>query len=205
MRLLDLFERCLYAPYVSLDNDADVALEQEGNELYIFLESSDGREDWRNNFDFPAKAYKRQGRTVFFAHRGFLKVWRTVEEYVSFAVSEYDVEGITTVGFSHGGALAVLCHEYVWYHRPDLRERIKGYGFGCPRVIWGAPAADVLARWERFTVVRNLDDAITHLPPKALGYTHVGRMLEIGERGKYSGIDAHRPENIRVELERAGT
>ena len=50
------------------------------------------------------------------------------------------------------------------------------------------------------TVVRNIDDIVTHLPPKILGFTHVGKMLEIGKRGKYSSVDAHRPENIMREL-----
>jgi hypothetical protein len=61
-----------------------------------------------------------------------------------------------------------------------------------------------LSRWERFTVIRNIDDIVTHLPPRALGYTHVGHVLEIGEKGTYSRVDAHRPENILAELKRAG-
>ena len=204
MSLFELFEHCLRARYVTLSDSADVAVEYIDNTMYIYLECSDGGDDWRNNLDFPAKAYKRMGKTVWRAHRGFLKVWKAVEDYVAPLVADAAVQNIVTVGFSHGGALAVLCHEYVWYHRPDLRERIEGYGFGAPRVLWGVYSRDILSRWERFTVVRNIDDIVTHLPPRALGYTHVGRMLEIGEKGRYSPIDAHRPENILAELKWAG-
>ena len=55
-------------------------------------------------------------------------------------------------------------------------------------------------RWHDFYVIRNIDDAVTHLPPSLLGFRHVGNMIEIGEAGKYSSIDAHRAENYLYEL-----
>ena len=57
-----------------------------------------------------------------------------------------------------------------------------------------------MQRWERFTVIRNVDDIVTHVPPAIWGYSHVGSMIKIGEKGKYSPVDAHRPENIMAEL-----
>lgn len=205
MQLLWLFERCLNADYVTLSpSSADVATERMGSTLYIYLEHSDGGDDWRNNLDFPTVPYRPTDGVAWRAHRGFVRVWKTVEDYLAPYVADPTLESVVTVGYSHGGALATLCHEYIWYHRPDLRDRIEGYGFGAPRVVWGLYGQDFLSRWERFTVVRNLDDIVTHLPPRALGYTHVGRMLAIGEKGTYSRVDAHRPENILTELVRAG-
>ena len=96
-------------------------------------------------------------------------------------------------------ALALLCHEYIWFHRPDLRRRLWGYGFGCPRVIYGHAPQERL-RWRNFYVIRNIDDVITHLPPSFLGFRHVGNMVEIGRAKKYSPIDAHRAENYMIEL-----
>ncbi|MBO5898503.1 MAG: hypothetical protein J6R04_05790 [Clostridia bacterium] len=204
MTLLERFERCLNIPYVTLPNSADVAVERAGGTLYIYLEHSDGNEDWHNNLDFPAKPYRRMNDGVWYAHRGFVRVWKRIEDYLAPLAFDPTVRRIVTVGYSHGGALAVLCHEYVWYHRPDLRDLIEGYGFGAPRVIRGPLSPALARRWERFTVVRNLDDLVTHLPPRVLGYTHVGRLLEIGEKGRYSPIDAHRAENILAELVRSG-
>lgn len=204
MTLTTLFRRCLDISYTTLADSADVATERVGTTLYIYLEHSDGGEDWRNNFDFPTVPYRPMDTHVWRAHRGFVRVWKRVEEYLVDTITDPTLDRIVTVGYSHGGALAVLCHEYVWYHRPDLHEHIEGYGFGAPRVVWGLLPTDLASRWERFTVIRNLDDIVTHLPPRALGYTHVGRMLEIGEEGRYSRVDAHRAENILVELERAG-
>ena len=200
MNLTELFTACLSASYVQVENDGSYATKKIGNTLYIYFEGSNGAVDWKNNFDFPAKPYKRMNKTVWFAHRGFLKVFKSIEPYITEAMLDKSVENIITVGFSHGAALAVLCHEFIWYNREDLREKILGYAFGCPRVIWGFKNRELMSRWERFTVIRNLDDVVTHAPPAIFGYHHVGSMLEIGEDGKYSSVDAHRPESYIAEL-----
>ena len=200
MKLSTLFENCLRADYIHTGEGADYAIERRGGTLYVYLEASDGEEDWKNNLDFPARCHPRDGECAWCAHRGFLRVWKSIEGVLAPVLLDPTVKKIVTVGFSHGAALAVLCHEYVWYHRPDLRERIEGYGFGCPRVLWGRLSSDLRARWARFLIIRNIDDLVTHLPPAILGYAHVGHLIEIGARGKYSRIDAHRPENILTEL-----
>ena len=105
-------------------------------------------------------------------------------------------------GYSHGAAIAVLCHEFAYRVRPDLKESIFGYGFGCPRVLWGIKTGKHREIWKNFTVIKNIDDLITHLPPAFFGYFHVGEILKIGEKGKYSSIDAHRPESYTTELDK---
>lgn len=200
MRLDLLFKRCLEKAYIHTENGGDYACERRENVLYIYLQCSEGGEDWKNNLDFPATPYRRMGRTVWRAHRGFLRVWKSVEPHLAPKILDSTLESIVTVGYSHGAALAVFCHEYAWFHRPDLRARLYGFGFGCPRVLWGLVSGEVLLRWEGFLVVRNLDDLVTHLPPAWLGYRHAGRLLEIGEKGKYSPVNAHRPKSIYTEL-----
>ncbi|MBO5374544.1 MAG: hypothetical protein J6A54_03745 [Clostridia bacterium] len=201
MKLSEMFKRCLEIPYTHIDNSADYALERIENTLYIYLECSNGEVDWINNFDFPAKPYERMEEgQIWFAHRGFMRVFKSVEEQICDHVADMSLDSIITVGYSHGAALATLCHEYVWYNRPDLRKSIEGYAFASPRVIWGAKLHSLTKRWDRFLVIRNINDIVTHVPPKLLGYTHVGHLLEIGKRGKYSMTDAHRPENILNEL-----
>ena len=199
MTLEALFRRCLDIDYIHVENAGDYAVEQDGETLYVYLEHSNGDEDWKNNLDFPARAYQRMGKTVWFAHRGFLRVWKSVEERLSETFISTKASKIVITGYSHGGALAVLCHEYVWFNRPDLRQGLLGFGFGAPRVIW-RPSSEIAERWQRFTVVRNPDDAVTHLPPELLGYRHVGNILNISEKGSYAPIDAHRPEKILESL-----
>lgn len=192
--------KCVQMPYLKIGQDINYAFLREKDVLYLFFEASNGTADWKRNFDFPAKPYKRMGKTVWFAHSGFLQVWKEIEPRLAPLIHDRRLQKIVIAGYSHGAAIAVLCHEYVWYARADLRTRLEGYGFGCPRVFWGVLTPPLARRWERFTVVRNLNDLVTHLPPAFLGYRHVGTMLEIGARGKYSMIDAHRPENIEREL-----
>ena len=200
MKLRLLFERCLAAQYHQVENAADFAFEREGATLYIYFQQSRGCEDWENNLDFPIKPYRRMGDGCWFAHRGFLRVWKAVEPYIEPIVADRSIKRAVVVGYSHGAALAVFCHEYLWFHRPDLRRRLQGVGFGCPRVVWGALPKGVQSRWKNFTVVRNIDDIVTHLPPAALGYRHVGKLLEIGAKGRYSDWDAHKAKNIEKEL-----
>jgi len=198
--LLDLFLKCVQIPYLSVGRDINYAFLREKDVLYLFFESSNGALDWKRNFDFPAKPYKRMGKTVWFAHSGFLNAWKALQPHLAPLIHDRRLDKIVVTGYSHGAAIAVLCHEYIWYARADLRPRLESYGFGCPRVIWGVTLPSIAKRWERFVVIRNLNDLVTHLPPACLGYRHVGTVKEIGVRGKYSMIDAHRPENIEREL-----
>lgn len=202
MELTCLFTKCISVPYIRTGVSADYAVQRKGDILSIFFQDSDGREDWKSNLNFPAKPYKRMGRTLWLSHRGFLKVWKEIEPVISSYVLDKSVKRVIVAGYSHGAAIGVFCHEYVWYHRPDLRGSLEGYGFGCPRTVWGFLSAEARRRWESFTVIRNIDDIVTHLPPAVFGYRHVGKMLEIGEKGKYSSVEAHFKENIMKELYR---
>ncbi len=183
-----------------MEHDVNFAFDRYGDHLYIYFEHSRGKKDWKANLDFPAKAYKRMGKTVWYAHRGFLRSWKTAERYLRRYIMDKSVRKITVVGYSHGAAIAALCHEYVWFNRPELRKSLEGYGYGSPRVFFGIKNKKILARWERFKVIRNIDDIVTHLPPRIFGFSHVGEMIKIGKRGRYTMTGAHRPENILREL-----
>lgn len=196
--LFELFSACLSAQYVSVENDASFALETDGKRLYIFFEHSNGTTDWINNLSFNYTE-GGTGDLRFNCHEGFLRVWQSVIPYVSDAILNPAFREIVIVGYSHGAALAVLCHEYVMNVRQDIKDGIFGFGFGCPRVIRGR-LAGAPALWHNFFVVRNIDDLVTHLPPTILGYKHVGTLIEIGKAEKYSSIDAHRQESYLSEL-----
>lgn len=201
MDLYWLFKKLLNVSYIHVENSGDYQTERYGDTLFIYLESSNGNEDWKNNLDFPIKFKRRKGDIHFRCHRGFLRVWESIKIYLKDKIMDTGVNKIVVAGFSHGAGLAVFCYEYIWYHRPDLRDSLEGYGFGGPRVLWGNNARKIAHRWENFMLIRNIDDLITHLPPRFFGYFHVGSLLKIGEKGKYNKIDAHRPENYLIELE----
>ncbi len=201
MTLSTLFENCLNARYISTENGGDYAIEKQNGMVYIYLESSDGVEDWKNNFSFSVEEYKREGESVIYAHRGFLRVFLSILPHIEKEIKSEKNTRFTVVGFSHGGALAVLLHEHILFRRPELSGRVHTYAFGAPRVFRGGMSKMQKERFLDLTRIKNIDDFITHLPPQLFGFFHVGKLLTVGMRGKYSKIDAHRPENILRELQ----
>lgn len=196
--LKELYEKIITAKYTHIDEEtASYAYEREGNTLYILFEWSNGKTDWKNNFDFPAQPY-RDMHNKWYAHRGFLRVWKVIEPHLKDVISDPTVNKIIIGGYSHGAAIAVLCHEYCKFNRPDAE--IKGYGYGCPRVVWGYLRKAVRKRFEGFTVIRNGSDIVTFVPPAILGFRHIGNLIEIGQNTDDNPIEAHRPENYFMEL-----
>ena len=207
--MLDLYKRCLYANYIHLeDHNADYAIEREGDILFILFECTNGVEDWKSNFNFPAKPYKDMG-IKWKCHRGFLGVWKAIKLYLKDVVADPTVKKIYVVGYSHGAAIATLCHEYVWFNRPDLRESgLEGYGFGCPRCYWGFRIKKALReRWEHFHPVRNMRDIVTHVPPALFGFIHVNKVYTLKNKKfkqrhtKLKCVDAHYQDNYIYSLE----
>ena len=194
LSLSELFRLCLETPYIHADNGASFAARSRNGVLYLLFEKSGNAEDWRNNLDFPAEPYRNM-EISWQCHRGFLRVWRSAEPYITEILAHTAHRKITVAGYSHGGGLAVLCHEYIWFHYPALRAEMHSVGFGAPRVIRCTAGCQRIAhRWENFTLIRCGRDAVTYLPPAFLGYRHMGNILEIGSR-QLSPLRAHMEES----------
>lgn len=193
----DLFQKIMSMEYTHLENDASFAYEKTNDTLYIYFEWSNGDTDWKNNFDFPAKPY-RDMEHKWYAHRGFLRVWKIIEPHLQNIICDPSVKHIVIGGYSHGAAIALLCHEYCKFNRPDIP--IHSYGFGAPRVVWGFLRKPVKSRFDGFTVVRNGCDLITHVPPAILGYRHAGAILKIGRGKHYKPIEAHYADKYLLEV-----
>lgn len=202
MNLHDAFTECLEIgnDYVHVENDGDFFVKREGDTLELFFEESDGVRDWIHNFKFiavPKKPYKGMEKT-WFCHRGFFKVFGSILPYIKEEILNPKNKKFKVVGYSHGAAIALLCYEYIKYHRPDAE--IEGVGFGAPRVFWGIVPKEVKERCRGFTVVRNGKDIVTHVPPVLFGYHHISRVLKVG-KGKSEGlVDDHRPEGYLSNL-----
>lgn len=192
---LTKFNTCNRTPYTHIENDGSFAIVREGDRLTLYFECSNGVTDWRNNFNFPAKPYRAM-TNLWFCHRGFLKVWKSIEPYISKDICDVSVKKIDIVGYSHGGAIAQLCFEYVKYNRPDVE--VAGVGFGAPRVLWGFACKTVKARFNGFKVVRNGNDLVTHLPPVLFGFRHVCEVVRVGESKGL--IKDHYPSRYREAL-----
>lgn len=207
--LVDLFNYCNWIEYQEVGHDVDYAFIEGANDtLYIYFEPSNSKTDWIVNFAFPRRPYKDM-QIPYRVHGGFLSNWKAVEDIVIARVTEKGANGdyrwkrVVVVGYSHGGALAALCHEGVWFHREDLREAgLAGISFDGPRVFGGlyVPAA-LKERWAHFYVIRNHRDIVTHLPPVVMFFRHVGELVEIGAGEDPGLIGAHYPNKIRESLQ----
>lgn len=200
-----VFRALMNTKFVHTENDGDFAIERKGKNIWFFFQQSNSKIDWKNNFDFPVKPYKDMG-VKWYCHRGFLRVWKSIEPYINEVLQDQSLEKVYIVGYSHGGAIATLCHEYVWFNRPDLREIIQGYVFGSPRVLWGFRIKPELKeRWKNLHMIRNGTDIVTHLPPKVFGFKDVNKVyqLEPVAQEKHSRIKCvnyHYPENYYNSL-----
>ena len=197
------FKRCLYAKYIHTAESGDYAIEIDGDTLYILFQKSSGAEDWKNNFSFPAKPYKRMN-TVWFCHGGFLKVWKAmrddIEAYVREILSSHtEIKKIKCIGFSHGAPLSALCTEDMEYLY-GIAYEVYGYGFGAPRLLWGIVPKEVKYRLRNFKTIRNIPDIVTHVPPALFGFRKVGTLVKIGKWGKYGPFKAHYPSSYTNEL-----
>lgn len=195
-----LFQRVLDAEHTQLlEESASFFVEKDAGTLRILFEESRGKKDWINNFRFlaiPTKPYKDM-KDVWFAHRGFHRVWKVIELRLMPHISDPSVERIEIAGYSHGGALALLCFEYCKYHRPDVV--VTGVGFGAPRVVWGPVPKTIKERLADFRVIRNGNDLVTHLPPLAFGYRQTGTVEKVGK--KAGPIKDHYPQAYAEALE----
>lgn len=198
--LLNIFEQVLGVEYTTIPKtSASYCYEMRSGTLYIFFEHSNGTVDWRNNFDFPSKPYRKM-ENRWYVHRGFLRVWKSARERLKGKICNKSVRSIVIAGYSHGAALALLCHEFCVYHRPDIAENIYGYGFGCPRVVHGYLKRKICERFKNFFVIRNCKDIVTHLPPAFFGFRHVGNIIHIGKNANYGPVNSHRAANYIEQL-----
>lgn len=190
--------------------EVDYKFIEEDDVLYIFFEPSDGRVDWRVNFSYWRKPYKDM-EIEYRVHGGFLESWKLIHDQVRFKIVEKKAEGgfkfnkIVSVGYSHGGPLAALCHECAWFERKDLRDKdgaLVGINFDGPRMYAGLWIKEELKeRWRNFYNFRNHSDLVTHLPPVFFLFRHVGEKVMIGVGDNPGLIKAHYPEEIRKGLE----
>ena len=198
-RLLYLYKICLGIEYTHVNNDGDFAIRKYTDEgrLEIYFQCTNSKLDWFSNIDCVKRPYKDM-KTPWKCHRGFLRVWKTIEPYIKDEILNPIYKKIEIIGYSHGAAIAGICHEYVWFNRPDIRDNIFGYGVGCPRFYGSLFVKKSLKeRWANFAVIRNKNDIVTHVPPKIFFYSHVSKPNKIGKNTELT-VDSKSPDSFKA-------
>lgn len=207
--LYELFDKCdrTIKYEESAQNEVNYQFEEDNDTLFIFFEPSNSKLDWKHNFQFTKRPYKDM-KIPYRVHRGFLKCWKEIEDIIIEKIltktdsGDYKFNKIYTIGYSHGAAIAMLCHECCWFHRNDIKADIKTIGFDGPRVFGGYHIKKCLRpRWKNFILIRNNTDIVTHVPPVLFGYRHVGTLYQIGCGKKYGPVKSHDQHRIKESIQ----
>lgn len=202
--LLYHFNKFGRSKFESKAGTADFDTLREDDTLYLYFQWTVEKYDWFYNLNFPVKPY-RDMNDKWYTHRGFLRAWKDIEPFVKEEIMDPSVKKIMIVGYSQGAAIGTLAYEYVWFNRPDLRETLEGYGFGCPRVFWGKLTPELKERWSNFHPILNKCDIVTHVPPKCFGFKHTGEpiLIDSNPKGWLFWLDAHKWEHYEEGIRKA--
>lgn len=190
--------------------DTDICLEikyepKRGKVLYIIFRQTDSTKDWLTNFTFYKKPYKHMNKT-FFCHAGFIDAYKSVQDTIQVYFKENIIHEVEILGYSLGGALALLCYEDFMYRKetkqPMYDVPIKGMSFGAPRVfscIWNYRL--VKERCKDFIRIENKNDLVTRVPFEVQLFKHVGEYIRLLKRNFYpflpSSFYHHDPSSYR--------
>ena len=76
MNYADLFKKILKTKSSKYGEDVDISFELEGKRLYVYFVGSNSKTDWKNNFRFFAKMYKKQ-ESPMLVNKGFAKAYKS--------------------------------------------------------------------------------------------------------------------------------
>lgn len=148
MNRQELFKLIKKSDYekTGLDVDYQICVVPEEKAIYLLFAGSNSDIDWKIDFNFAVKPYKRQ-MTCLRVHRGFVKAWKSandeiIEKLRDIAVSNMGYE-IFVCGWSYGGAMAILAGED-FYYRYGKKTRLITYG--APKILADKKSRDYVAR-----------------------------------------------------------
>jgi len=179
MTKVELYNKACRSGAKTAGRNTQYTISSDEQNVYLAIQGSCDDDDWRFNFDFAVKPYKRMA-VRWFAHRGFVTAWKLAREQIM-AELEPVIRGsgkrLVILGYSHGAALAVVAHEDFKFNGYEP----KTHAFGCPRVLW-MPSKKIRERFEGVTLYQSRGDLVTHVPFVIMGYAHVGTMLKFGPK-----------------------
>ncbi len=150
MKPWDLFNEIKNIEYTKSGDCVDWAVKVYPDEKIVrllFDGSSDGR-DWINNFSFPAKPYKKQQNTLWFASGWGNAYTSCNDEVMAKLIETYtdalkdDGYKVEICGWSYGGALSVLAAEDFNFRTGNKAGVVT---FGAPKPLWGKKTYDYVS------------------------------------------------------------
>lgn len=191
-------------PQTDLDNlrvfdfdDIEGFVGEKNNICYIAFRGSDDISDWKSNFKFWKRPYKKiipyEGvNPKIRVHYGFIKDYKKTRAFILNCAKKF--EKVVCTGHSLGGALAIFAALDIQY---NLDPEISCVPFASPRVGNAAFARSFNGRVPDCYRFVYGQDIVTKLPSFMFCYHHVNYFLQLGEKKWYKffgSISDHCPE-----------
>jgi len=179
----ELFIEAISGPFPkeNTETQTEYRTEIKDRVLTIAFQGSTSYMDWRDNFRFLKTPYRNMD-VKFRVHRGFLRKWKSVRDEIFQFLTNHrkEFDKILVLGYSQGAALALLCHEDVWYNfLEDNYMNLVTYAFACPRTFsWMVPEE----RFETAFVFNHKRDLVANVPFRLMGYRHLENTTWIGKK-----------------------
>lgn len=166
--------------------DYYIWVDDVGKAVVLVFQESDGKYDWKHNFQFAVKPYKHQ-KSVIKAHRGFVNTYKSandeiMEAFIKECAKHPDYDFVVC-GWSMGGALSHLAAEDFNFRTrcnkddPDTGKKVILITFGSPLVLWGKKTQEYfkkcIVKAYNFSHIR---DIVTEVPPYHFGYKVVNKI-----------------------------
>lgn len=164
----DIFNMICSTQFKTSGDDVDwcVTVDDESHTVWLIFKESNSKRDWKNNFRFPVKVYKKQESCMRVAS-GWGNAWKSCNDEIMDAfikvTKEYEHYSPAICGWSYGGAIALLALE-------DYHFRTKRYAhlitFGAPKPLWGRKTQEYVRRCGFVEKqYANINDVVPLLPP----------------------------------------
>lgn len=169
--------------YQKVGKDVDFLVQEdiENKKIQLIFAESNSETDWKHNFQFPIKLYKHQ-KNRFWVASGWGNAYKSASLEIFKVLAEkinmHPYFEIEIMGFSFGGAMAVLAAEDVFF-RLNIKSNL--ITFGCPKVLFGKKTKEYFNKCcNSIKQYAHVNDIVTYCPP-FLGYTNIN-VIRLGNK-----------------------
>jgi len=184
-------------PYIHDDKtNVDYYLEVQADTLICLFQPTQGKDDWKSDFDFFPKRFDIYPGSRINAHEGIAKQYLGMRSQFLDLAYKPEITKIYIAGYSLGGGLSQLACEDAAYHFPD--KEVVSISYEGPRVFCPNQAVKKLLK-QRQTLIKTWWDPVVHLPFKMMWFVDYGKKTWIGHWFKAWPLQ-HYPEQIEKNL-----
>lgn len=169
--------------------------------LFITFRGVDSLYDWIRAIILSKKVvpYVNEGtRKEIKVHKGFLRNYLCIREFIKKKVEEYNVGEIAIYGHSMGAAVAALCGLDIKYNNPE--KTVEVFASGMPRLGNKEFVRSFEKHVSEFAQVEYGSDLIPQIIMEIMGYKHLKNMVHIGPKRRFGiGTKKHHHWDLYID------